>query len=144
MLYTNLLLHIPGLDCLWWLFLGIIPLLLGLLLGYWLWHQYKKRADELEVERDRYHAQFTEMEKKYASLKYSFDELEKDNKGLRTSLQAAEADVAVLKAKLQNPEAPEVAGAYDFAALFPESNLEIVEGIGPKVEKVLKDAGITT
>jgi len=144
MLYTTLILHIPGLSCLWWLFLGIIPLLMGLLLGYWLWHQYKERADALEVERDRYHAQFTDMEKKYASLKYSFDELEKDNKALRASLHAAEADVAVLKAKLQRPTEPEASGAFDFAALFPETNLEIVEGIGPKVEKVLKDAGIGT
>lgn len=157
LIITKLLLHIPGLDCLWWLLLAmLLPLLLGLLLGYWLWYQYKKRVGEIEAERDALKAKFTTLETDYVSLKYKYDEMQKDNNALRSSLHLAEADIAILKLKLQKATAPEaeapvarglvgaVAGKQeiDYAALFSPGNLQVIEGIGPKVEKVLKDAGV--
>ncbi len=142
LIITKLLLHIPGLDCLWWLLLAmLLPLLLGLLLGYWLWHQYKKRADELEAERDDLLAKLKAMETDFISLKYKYDELLKDNNALRSSLHSAEADIAILRGKLEKAAKP-ASTAIDYDDLFFSDNLQIVEGVGPKVEAVLQDAGI--
>lgn len=155
MFTSSLLLHIPGLNCLWWLLLAmLLPLLLGLLLGYWLWYQYKQRSEDLELERDKQHARLNDMEKNHAELKYKHDELQKDNNALRTSLNAAEADLAVLRTKLQRLQSTEKqeqtpvgrgvvgAGAFDFAALFSSDDLQVIEGIGPMIEAVLHKSGI--
>ena len=145
LIITKLLLHIPGLDCLWWLLLAmLLPLLLGLLLGYWLWHHYKKRADELEAERDDLLAKLKAMETDYISLKYKYDELLKDNNALRSSLHSLEADIAILRGKLEKATKPATTGGIDYDDLFFSDNLQIVEGVGPKVEAVLKDAGIVS
>jgi predicted flap endonuclease-1-like 5' DNA nuclease len=160
MLLNILLLQIFSGDCFWWLLLAmLLPLLLGLLLGYWLWSRYKRLAGELERERDTLKAKIVDWEKEYASLKYKYDELHKDNRGLRASLNSAQADIAVLKGKLsralEGAESTESGLAVSRAAapaatpeevnlgaFFQPANLQIVEGIGPKIEAVLKNAGI--
>jgi len=162
---NTLFLHIPGLDCLWWLLLAmLLPLLLGLLLGLWLWYQYKKQSAELEMERDQLHDRNNELERSNAELKYKKDELEKDNTALHASINSLEADLAVMRGRLERQQREsageteqdaDVAGRglgiaslegadIDYASLFAPGELQIVEGIGPKVEEVLKNAGINT
>jgi predicted flap endonuclease-1-like 5' DNA nuclease len=162
-----LLLHIPGLHVLLYLLLAmLLPLLLGILLGYWLWYHYKRLAAETALERDKYHRKFTELEADYASLKYKYDELGKDNKALRSSLNSVQADLTIMRSKYEKlqregegeeekaeksappvydrgvAEAPPVKGkGIDYSALFKPDNLQIIEGIGPKIENALKGSG---
>lgn len=155
----DLLLHIPGLSCLWWLLLAmLLPLLLGLLLGYWLWYHYRGQAQAMRAERDDYHARFTEMETEYASLKYKYEELQKEHHTTRNALHASEADIAVLQGKLQRALAsipPPAEGAealgiasvapppHNYTLIFSPDNLQVIEGIGPKVEEILRRNGIS-
>lgn len=148
-------------SCFWWLLLAmLLPLLLGLLLGYWLWHRYKSQSAELAMERDKLHARNNDLEKNNAELKYKNDELIKDNNALHASINSLEADLAVMRGRMERLQreteesgSAEVAGRglgiaaigqeeIDYAALFAPGELQIVEGVGPKVEGVLKNGGV--
>jgi predicted flap endonuclease-1-like 5' DNA nuclease len=131
--------------------------LLGLLLGYLLWYGYRKLVAGLEAEKAQQHAKLIEMEKDYMALKYKFDESQKDNAGLKVSLSNCEADKMIIQGKLDNALTATVVGvgtttktpAQDskptgYAAYFKPDNLQIIEGIGPKIEKVLHESGINS
>lgn len=155
MLSNNFLLEINW-TCLWPLLLlaGLIPFILGAILGCILCgSRGKQQLDEVTRERDRYHNQFTEMEKNFMSLKYDHEQLSKDNNALHSSLQKAEADMAVLQAKAEIASRSAGGAAMGatggrankgIGAYFTNDNLQIVEGIGPKVEKLLHEKGTKT
>lgn len=134
----------------------LVAFLLGLLLGYILWYTYKKQVAGMTLERDQWHNKYIDLEKSYASLKYQHDELGKDNTAMRRALNNCEADKVILENKLKKAidasamgAAPENAAATGVvsrsAKASPRPNdLKIVEGIGPKIEQLLKDAGINS
>lgn len=141
-------------DCFWWwLLCSLGAFLLGWLLHWLLFSKnLKDQIVTLTGERDDYHNKFTTMEKDYMSLKYKYDELEKDHNAVKSSLRLCEADKSILASKLEKAEAGMVVGGTDggdegdgptgYAAILGTENLQIVEGIGPKIEGLLKDAGI--
>lgn len=153
-----LLLDTPfGLTCPWWWLWSLGAFLLGILVSCFVfgWCRYGRRIGELEEERDRYHGQFTNMEKEYMNLKYQLDESGKDNTRLRASVNKCESDKAVLKVKLDRlalgatgivarEETIEPEGGLSYATIFQHDNLQIIEGVGPKIESLLKDAGFAT
>lgn len=153
-----LFLHIP-LNC-WWLLLlaSIIPFLLGLLLGWLLRSGLVKRIKELEEENKKNHDHWTTIEKDYVALKYEHDELLKVLDRTKASLRNCEADSMVLRAKLEQAVHPLTSDSsaasssrgfamaspgLNYSILFQHDNLQIIEGIGPKVEQLLKEAGIS-
>lgn len=157
--FDFLFLHTLMGDCFLWLLAAmLLPLLLGLLLGWWLWSKYKKRVDELTAELGALKASYGNLDKDFASLKYQYDEVLKDRDRLKTALNRCESDKAVLSVKLDKltvvePVAPLIVtssaapverGGSDYAALLGVDNLQVVEGIGPKIEAILKKAGITS
>ncbi|MDX1666738.1 MAG: helix-hairpin-helix domain-containing protein [Saprospiraceae bacterium] len=147
-----------GLERWWWLLLAMLfPLLLGILLGYWLWYRYRREADILAAENAGLKDKLSALESDLASLKYQFDELQKDNTALKASLNSVEADKSILQFKLEQltgekesgeqklPESRSAGsyfGSMPLEEMIPADNLQIVEGIGPKLESVLKKAGI--
>ena len=148
---------------LWWLILSALAFILGAVLGCLLCRN-RKRLQELEEENASLQARATNWEKDYNSLKYQQGETQKDLKALRQKLNSCEADKAVLNTKLgrlqqQSDEGDMLAaapatllgtrsgtsdegGEITYASLFPNDNLQIIEGIGPKIESILKKAGI--
>ncbi len=141
-----ILLQISLADCWWWWLLASLgAFLLGLLLGWWLWYKYRRRSQELESEVVTLKSRLVEWEEKNKELEYQLEELRKADASLKTKLQICEADKAILKNRLDQAGivvgAP---GAGDYAGVFQNDNLQIVEGIGAKIEQVLKSAGITT
>ncbi len=131
----------------------IVAFLLGLLLGYLLWHRYKKMNVALQADYDKLKAKYTELEKDHASLKYQHDQLDKDNKALRSKVRSLEADVAILQGKLDKLTEAEnggddvsVASAKGIASMAAaaKDDLKKIEGIGPKIEGLLNEAGIHT
>ncbi|MEO1258061.1 MAG: hypothetical protein AAFZ15_04665 [Bacteroidota bacterium] len=144
--------------CLWLL----VAFLLGLLLGYLLWYQYRRLHGELQREHERLSSQHRELEAEHSSLKYKYEELEKDFNKRRTRVSALEGDVTVLTNKLKACEeskgsgdgnepssrgmATAAAGAMGAAAVVTteKDDLKKIEGIGPKIEELCNNIGIHT
>ncbi len=140
MLKMVILLHIPGASCFTWLFFAmLIPLLLGLLLGYWLWHRYLRKYEDAEAELKACRQRLQALEKDYAALKLENEKLSQELEGLRSDRGAGALGAAALPA---DQAAERSLLSIDYAALFADTNLQVIEGIGPKVEATLKGAGI--
>jgi predicted flap endonuclease-1-like 5' DNA nuclease len=114
----------------------------------------------------------SELEKEMVDLRYKLEECHKENDEWHKKTMHAEAETAGLKAKLEvtnanfaamvvaaekpnldlelaviEPDSSMVVAGADsnaYATLFESDNLQIVEGIGPKVEVILENAGIQT
>ncbi len=144
---------------LWWLILSALAFILGALLGCWLCGN-RKRINELEEENAALKARLANWEKDYSSLKYQHEEDEKEMKSLRQKLTSCEADKAVLHTKMDKLKAQTgddnnilLAGTIpiadgggdriDFSSIFSSDNLQIIEGIGPKIETVLNAGGVS-
>lgn len=145
----------------WWLLCSLLAFLLGCFLCTWL-SGHKRRAKELEEERDRLKAHVVELEKQIASLKYEIEKRELDKKDLRVKLGNCEGERIGLLAKIEelggdvndlkvSATGGAVGGGTDrtaaglnFGTIFSDDNLQIIEGIGPKIEGLLKDAGYNT
>ena len=158
-----LLLHttIFGLPCwLAWLLASLISFLLGLLWGWWLWAKYKAEVERYERELADLRKRHTDLEAEFNGLKYKLDEAEKDKDGLRVSLGKCEADKMTLLAKLEQGGSDDGGSSmvvasggtgglkegtqapFSLSTILKPHELQIVEGIGPKIEGLLKDAGI--
>lgn len=151
-----ILLHtVPfGLACWWWWLWTLGAMLLGCLLCRWLFGGGKQKIiDNLTAERDKYHGLATKWEKDYNSIKYQLEESQKAEADLRAALQRCEADKAVLETRGGNTGIG-IAGGLDggdsnvstggFTGLFKRNNLQIIEGVGPKIEGLLHAAGYNT
>lgn len=156
-----LLLHTTlwGLPCwLAWLLASLLSFLLGLLLGAWLWRRFQAMVAERDTEIASWKKRHTDLEAEFNGLKYKLDEAQKDKDGLRVSLNKCEADKMTLKAKLEQANdggssmvvaaggtgglKDGTAAPFSLGTIFKPHELQIVEGIGPKIEGLLKDAGI--
>ncbi len=152
-----------------WLLSWILPFLLGLLLGWWLWYRYKRMVADLENKISGHKRTIADLEAKLAACKSARADLEGDlalAKG-RTREMESERDryKKALDAKGSAPAAPAVpAAAVSSLAATPKAaptpaaapskpkgyaglkddNLQIIEGIGPKMESVLKENGVHT
>lgn len=143
-------------TCFWkWLLCSLGAFLLGWLLHWWLFGRgWKEKVDVLTKERDDWHAKYVNLEKDYAGLKYQLEEADKKAQGLRASLQLCEADKMVLNTKLTALQAAgdgtgiamgaSRGGGISYLDAIGQDNLQVVEGIGPKIEQILKEKGITT
>ena len=162
----NILLHdAVGLfnPCHWFWLWTLLPFLLGGLLG-WLLSRGGNDCSEIEADRDRWHKQATKWETDYQSLKYQLEESQKAEADLRAALQRCEADKQVLKASAaaggaaaagaaivsgDNSDGQRLGIVSDGGAatgsvydgMFNRDNFQIIEGIGPKVNEVLINAG---
>lgn len=154
----NILLETPspfGLACTpWWWIWTFGAFLLGWLL-HWLLNRDKQALiDKLTAERDNYKGLAAKWEKDYISLKYQLEESQKAEADLRASLRRCESDKAVLNTRLAAGAATETAplgiaaglgaAGMRFGALFTNDNLQIIEGVGPKIESLLQNAGYST
>ncbi len=150
----------------WWLLAMLLPLLLGILIGYLLWGRYKRMVDaanrELAAEKaahEKAHQEVTSLKKELASLRYDLDEIQKDNRALRASISSLEGDKIMLKAQLEEikgqgdnitvgkapePTVEEKTTGLDYGAVIDATDLRLIEGIDPSIEKVLRSAGILT
>ncbi|HOY18526.1 MAG TPA: helix-hairpin-helix domain-containing protein [Haliscomenobacter sp.] len=127
----------------------------------------------LASERDQAIHHASDLEKEMFDLRYKLEECQKENDTWHKKTMHADAEVAGWKAKLEVANAKlasmtvetEPAASIELAtaglataailsrdtddtgnygALFASDNLQIVEGVGPKVEVILENAGIQT
>ena len=134
----------------WWL-AWLLPFLLGLLVGWAIWSKYKADAEDLSVRISRLEDELTVSNK-------GRDECEEALGKCRASGRNMEAEIASLQAELASRSETDlggvasglVAGAVlgadddDIYGALPIDNLQIVEGVGPKMEAVLKENEINS
>ncbi|GAB4249772.1 MAG: hypothetical protein Kow0027_12780 [Saprospiraceae bacterium] len=127
----------------------LVAFALGLLLGYILWSRYRNMYKELEEEHGRLKKLHTELEKDHASLRYKAEQLEQEVDTLKKKNRSLEADVFMYKGKIEQLQAS--GGAQKAASKMAlgatsgaKDDLKKIEGIGPKIEKLMNAAGIQT
>lgn len=163
---TNIFLHVEPMfwgACLWYWLWTLGAFLLGSLLTWLLTRRDETDCSAIEAERDRYHKAATKWEADYQSLKYQLEESQKAEADYRARLKACESDnhALTLAANQAAAAAPVIvpiptdtdtdtermgiasrsAGGSIYAGLFDRDNFQIIEGVGPKVNEVLIDAG---
>ena len=133
-----------------WIFPWLLPFLLGLAFGWLLWAKYKSMMEDLET--------------KISGLNIRIQVLEADLEACKKARMEAEGNVSLLRGKMREMEASmsagigavSVGGGLGLAAIsatessgdkwfaaIGTNKLQIIEGIGPKMEEVLHENGIT-
>lgn len=156
---TNIFLHVEPMlwgACLWYWLWTLGAFLLGSLLTWWLTRD-KVDVKAIEDDRDRYHKAATKWETDYQSLKYQLEESQKAEADFRSRLSACESDNHALRlaadagGDADTGKLGIIAGGTGdggdtsiYAGMFSNDNFQIIEGIGPKVNQVLIDAGYKT
>jgi len=152
--------------CTWWPLWWIAPFILGLLLGSSIWGRYKKRVRELEDELRRNR---TEIHNINSALKYCNSKRDEDsvliseqlgeltatkkqlsllvNQMPAVSPQKLDSKVSTVQEKVDlnvvnkdnDPKVDNHKSSKGDYNKLQKSNLQIIEGIGPKLELVLKE-----
>lgn len=153
MLTGIIFLHIHT-SCLHLLLLAcLVPLLLGLLLFWVLRQRLQQKVRSLEAENTKHHENWTRAETELAGLKYKLEVSVKELEQAKAALRTSESDLMILRGRLEQaqkrsgPEGGPVSNADpEITPVSHETarpdDLKIIEGIGPKVEQLLKEAGI--
>ncbi len=127
----------------WWL-TWLLPFLLGLGIGWLLWGRFKALLDEAES--------------KIAVLNTNISNLEANLDLCKKARLEAEGNISLLKGRMREMETSTKLGAVSLAAVTPASaaaatvdryyaaigdtNFQIIEGVGPKMEEILKENNI--
>jgi predicted flap endonuclease-1-like 5' DNA nuclease len=157
----------------WWLPWLLLPLL-GLLLGWLLWGKFKGMVADLEAELSKLNARIKGLEADLSECKAKRATLDSELTLIKGQLRESKAKLeaggtAAIKAKIADAdssgsvkvkaadlsasgssEALKFAGAgsggakRNIYAVLTADNLQVVEGIGPKMDEVLKKHGIHT
>jgi len=141
-------------DIPWWL-TWVLPFLLGLGLGYLLWSKYKSLLDESESKISHLNLRITGLEADMEACKKLRLEAEGNVSLLRGKLRESELAMAstVNISRNKAPIAPNttISGIVDSAsaennesddfwfAAIGTDKLQIIEGVGPKMEEVLRE-----
>lgn len=153
--------------CKWWPLWWILPAILGWLLGRAMMMKWKTRTEELEREVADWKSKYAKLEdeldacrKKRAELEsdlalergrikevnYKLKDLEDQNAKLVADAASKKSTASTAPPKVE-AKATTAAAASSFAASKltssdPKQNLQIFEGIGPKMEEALHAGGI--
>ena len=162
-----------GLSCPWrWALLSLGSFLLGWLLHWLLFGRSKQlEIDRLTTENGRLNGKLEGLDAEISSLKYKLEQADENVNIVKRDLYKCESDKVVLQTKLDKLAAgggepqdsadtsstealgvmsrgatsePVEIGALPYGKIFASDNLQIIEGIGPKIEQLLKDAGFDT
>lgn len=141
-------------DIPWWL-TWLLPFLLGLALGYLLWARYKSMVADLENQINGLNVRINDLEANLKACMEARSELDGNLALVRGQLRECELSLSnALASKDSGATASSLATPVAIAAnTAPEdpwfvaigtNNLEIIEGIGPKMHEVLNENGIHT
>lgn len=146
-----------------WILPWLLPFLLGLGLGWLLWGKFKSMVADLESEINNLKVRIRGLEGDLEACKSARLEAEGNVSLLKGRIREMEASIAAQgdkgtvsvsnteKASFTAPVAPSVSvatgassGDDKWLAAIGDNKLQIVEGIGPKMEEVLHANGIKT
>lgn len=131
-------------DIPWWL-TWLLPFLLGLTLGWLLWSRYKNLFDESQTELTQSQQKISDLQFEINGHKKQISHLDGDLALCRGRVRELETSGMTTSAAtlVQSPgiTAPAVS-QQKWAAAIGSDQLQIIEGIGPKMEAILKENGI--
>lgn len=158
-------------DIPWWL-LWLLPLLLALLTWWYWNNKYNKMVEEYEGKIKALNGRISGLEEDLAACKGKRGELESDLALTKGRMREMESEMTKLQASADSGTAsaglgavassltggatkeetpppppppapkPKASGGASLYAGVKSDNLQIIEGIGPKMESVLKENGI--
>ena len=120
----------------------------------------RKRGEELEADLNKCNAKYKDLERRFSSLQGRYNDLESENIILKTKLDGGDDSAGIQKiadfknekpiVKVDPPKPPIIEAAGIVAgtagtgkwAKLKTDNLQIIEGIGPKMNEVLNENGI--
>jgi predicted flap endonuclease-1-like 5' DNA nuclease len=140
----------------WWLPLLLLPLL-GLAAGWAIWGKYKSMMADLNATIDELNKKIKGLELNLSTCKSRTADLEGDLALAKGRLREAES-ASIKVAKLSGSDASSAVAGFaagvasssseasnsDKFAWLTQDNLQAIEGIGPKMESVLKENGVGT
>lgn len=131
--------------CSWWWLWWILPFLLGLLLGWAIWSKWKKRAEDLEDEIIAVESKIEAAENKLKECHAKGTEYSNELSMVRGQLREREQELntTLLSLKKAEEEAKKKPKEDKFSVI-KDSDIHILEGIGPKMSQVLKENGAGT
>lgn len=156
----------------WWVWF-LLPFLLGLLLGWLIWGKFQKMVGELEAEVRRLKSRISELEAELEKCRAKKAELNsaltlcegrlKESAKVAAKAPAKSKESPIVKSAVTPPPTPPAskplgiastpaaaptpapsAGRKNMYAALKSDNLQVVEGIGPKMNEVLKKHGVHT
>ena len=152
----------------WWLWF-LLPFLLGLLLGWLIWGRFQKMVGELQAEIKRLKSRISDLERELEQCTAKKAELNSAltlcegrlKESQKAPVVKAAAAAPVVKATPVAPKATPPPAApskplgiastpaaaapkKNMYAALKSDNLQVVEGIGPKMDEVLKKHGVHT
>ena len=148
----------------WWLWF-LLPFLLGLLLGWLIWGRFQKMVGDLQAEVRRLKSRVSELEAELEKCRAKKAELNSALTLCEGRLKESNKAPAVKAAPTPPPApapskplgiastpapaptptpAPAPAAKTNMYAALKPDNLQVVEGIGPKMNEVLKKHGVHT
>jgi predicted flap endonuclease-1-like 5' DNA nuclease len=137
---------------LWYILLGV---LIGWVVEWWIDVVYwRGRVQQLQSKLGDCERALGEERERSKLLQAKLRSYEEEQKGLRQRMEQLEAELdrarnerdaaqQQLRAHAARTEAPAAAAPRDEASL-PADDLKKIEGIGPKIENLLNEAGIRT
>ena len=135
---------------LWWL----LPFLLGLLLGWLLWGKYKQLLEEKEMAYGNLELEIGNVKAELEECRRKRGQADNDILSLRAEISELRAaggsgDVALTAVPASPPKSTKKTtaastGDSSIYLALKSDQLQVVEGIGPKMEEVLKSQGIST
>lgn len=131
----------------WWL-AWLLPFLLGLLAGWAIWSKYRSESEERALR-------ISSLEDEVSACRKGRTECEEALVNCRANTRNLEAELTEVKAELKNQASMDLGGVAagfvagiaaggddDIYAALPSDNLQFIEGVGPKMEAVMKENGI--
>jgi predicted flap endonuclease-1-like 5' DNA nuclease len=143
--YSNYTLQILGML--------LVAFILGYLLRFVIGAKWKTMAKSLEGEITGYKNKANQFELDLNTCKYEREKLSEEMKKVKNQysdtllqLKACQERLGedmTLGAQEELPESPVISRPIDYAKAFSNDQLQLIEGIGPKIESTLKEKGIS-
>lgn len=141
-------------DLLFIVIVLLIAALLGYLIGYFLAkRKYMKQIAYLEEEKARLEAKIRKLEEEKLSLQADVRQKEEDKVSLQADVRRMDDEIASLKltidklereARMLAEQQAEMTAQPPEARRIVPDDLKAVQGIGPKIARLLMNRGITT
>jgi predicted flap endonuclease-1-like 5' DNA nuclease/outer membrane murein-binding lipoprotein Lpp len=133
-----------------WYLTWLLPFLLGLALGWLLWAKFRQIAEELQTNINELNAKISGLEADLNICRKSRMEAEGNVAMLRGRIRELESKGALSGGTTSSgisagavPLTSNIAPGDKYYAVIGGDNLQIIEGIGPKMEEVLKENGVS-
>lgn len=134
-------------DIPWWL-TWLLPFLLGLALGWLLWSRFKSLFDQSQNDLNTSHIKLSELETELENTRKKISLVEGDLAICRGRLRESASGLSTKSASFVSTtpvtNIPSGGSGNKWAAAIGNDQLQVIEGIGPKMDSILKENGINS